>query len=973
MPDSDYNRLRKELEDAVAGEVRFDRLSRALYATDASIYEIVPAGVVMPRSIDDVSAIVKICRSHRMSMTPRGAGTGLTGGAVGPGVQIDFARHLNQVLHVDVEKQTVRVQPGVVLDELNAMLAPTGLHFAVDVATSSRATIGGMVANNSCGARSILYGRSVDHVLEMTTVMADGTVAVWDTRGLVRPGGTGTTNGRATAGAEELARVRKQYRNEVVARFPKVLRSNGGYGLDRLVAAAPELNPVSVLSGSEGTLCFITECLLNLTPLPRAKALLVIHYAELMDALASVPPILERRPAAIELVDRMIIQAARSNPAMAERSRFIEGDPSALLVVEYFGDTPDELARRISEIEAELKADGRPYACVRLDDATRQADMWEVRKAGLGLLMSRPGDLQPYAFIEDASVDAARLHDYIHRLNELLRECGIEEVGHYAHASVGCLHVRPVLNLKKAADIERMRRIADGVSSLVVEFGGTMTGEHGDGIVRSTWLEKLYGPTVLQAFREIKDVFDPDRLMNPGKIVDPYPMVENLRYGDGFTTTDVKTFLDFDAYRSLDGGDSGMAGLAAMCSGVGQCRQRLVGTMCPSYRATGDEMHTTRARANALRLALSDRTLIRGLDDPVVGDVLDLCLSCKACKTECPTGVDIGKLKAEYLSYRNQRVGASQRSRMVADSVRLAKWGSRLAPLSNWIIQSLPVRILMEKRFGFDRRVPPPAYTRRTFRHWMRKHERETTDRHAPRGPVVYFCDTWTNHHTPNVGIAVVQLLEAAGFRVVVPETECCGRPQISKGFLAEAQGMAERNVARLIEYADLRTPIVGSEPSCVSTLVDEYPQFVRTDDARRVAACTQTVENFLARLLRDEPGALRFDHRKLKLLYHGHCHQKALFGTTDAVALLNTVPGFDASEIPSGCCGMAGAFGHEVEHYDVAKAVGEDVLFPAVRERGDAQIAVSGFSCRHQVEHHTGAPVRHLVEFLADAVARER
>ncbi len=969
MSNTDHTQLHTELTDAVSGNVRFDRLTRALYATDGSIYEIVPAGVVMPRTTDDVVATVNVCRSHRVSMTPRGAGTGLTGGAVGPGVQIDFSRHMNRVLHIDTDARTVRVQPGVVLDELNAKLAPLGFQFAVDVATSSRATIGGMVANNSCGARSILYGRSVDHVLEMTTVLADGTVAVWSTQGLVRTDGTGTANGRATAGADELVRVRKQYRNEIVARYPNVLRSNGGYGLDRLVAAAPDLNPIAVLSGSEGTLGFITDCLLKLTPLPQAKTLLVIHYAELMDALASVPPILEHQPAAIELVDRMILAAARSNPAMAARSRFIEGDPAALLVVEFFGDDLSDLTRRMNDLQSRLGADGRPYAYVHLVEPARQADMWEVRKSGLGLLMSRPGDPQPYAFIEDASVDPARLHDYIRRLNDLLRREGITEVGHYAHASVGCLHVRPVLNLRKGADIDRMHRIADGVSSLVLEFGGTMTGEHGDGIVRSTWLEKLYGVNILQAFREIKSAFDPNRLMNPGKIVDPWPMVENLRYGDGFTAQQVKTYLDFDAYRGLDGGETGMAGLAGMCSGVGQCRQRLVGTMCPSYRATGDERDTTRARANALRLALSNRNLIRGLDDPVIGEVLDLCLSCKACKTECPTGVDIAKLKAEYLSYRNQTVGADKRSRMVADSIRVAKWGSRLAPLSNWVLRSRPARILMERLYGFDRRVPLPRYVRRTFRHWMRRHVRSTAPRHAARGPIVYFCDTWTNHHTPNVGIAVVRLLEAAGFRVIVPETECCGRPLISKGFLAEAQGMAERNIARLLEFADVNTPIVGSEPSCVSTLVDEYPQFVRSLDARRVAACTQTVECFLAKLLADEPNTLRFNQSELTLLYHGHCHQKALFGTADAMALLGAVPGYDAREIPSGCCGMAGVFGHEVEHYDVAKAVGEDVLFPAVRGRGDAQIAVSGFSCRHQVEHHTGATARHLLEYLADAL----
>jgi len=960
MPDSPPAALRETLARTVRGDVRFDKLTRAIYATDASIYQMTPLGVVMPKSADDVVATVRACREHGVSITPRGAGTGLTGAAVGPGMQIDFSRHMNRILNIDTKARTVRVQPGVGLDELNAELGRLGFQFAVDVATSSRATLGGMAANNSCGAHSILYGRTVDQILEMTTILSDGSVAVWNRRGLAD--GSATAGSLAGGAMDVLTRVGKEYRGEILDRYPKVLRSNGGYALDRLIAQAPEMNPIGLLSGSEGTLCLITEVLLQLTPLPKAKGLLVLHFHELMEALACVAPLLDHKPAAVELVDKLILDAARTNPIMAARANvFLEGDPTALIIVELFDDDPATLNARLDRLEAELKAKRTGYACVRLTDA-RQNDVWEVRKAGFGLLMSRPGDEQAYEFVEDASVGADKLFDYIDRVHEVFAREGVTESAHYAHASVGLLHVRPVLNLKKGSDVARMRRIADGISSLVLEFGGAMTGEHGDGIIRSEWIAKMYGPTIVRAFREIKNAFDPNGILNPGKIVDPWPMTENLRYGEGYETTPVKTYLDFDTY-------GGMAGLAGMCSGVGQCRQRLVGTMCPSYRATGEEMHSTRARANALRIALSNRGLIDGLDDPVIGEVLDLCLSCKACKTECPTGTDIAKLKAEYLSYRNQKVGVPARSRMVANSIHLAKWGSRFAPISNWVARSWPARVLFEKLYGFDRRIPMPAYARRTFRHWWRRHVKTVNNRPAPRGRIVYFSDTWTNYYTPAVGIAVVKLLEAAGFSVVVPETECCGRPLISKGLLAEVKGMAERNVARLTPFADLGIPIVGSEPSCVSTLVDEYPQFVRTADARNVAKCTHMVENFLANLLEKEPQAIRFRTQSLQVLYHGHCHQKALFGTANAVRLLKSVPGLDGKEIPSGCCGMAGSFGHEVDHYDVAKAVGEDVLFPTVRARGDAKIAVSGFSCRHQIEHHTGTPVRHLLEYLADAV----
>ncbi|MCK4341240.1 MAG: FAD-binding protein [Phycisphaerae bacterium] len=954
MEKVDVASLRDELAAATRGEVRFDNLTRALYATDASIYEIVPLGVVIPRDANDVAATVNVCRRHGVPVIPRGAATGLTGGAVGEGVQIDFSKYMNAILHVAPDARTARVQPGVVLDELNAELAARGLHFAPDVATGNRATFGGMIANNSCGARSILYGRTGDHLLELTTVLADGSTAVWGTRGLLHGGE------RAKQAESELARVRHAYREDVEARYPKVLRSNGGYGLDRLCKSSTVLNPISVLSGSEGTLGLVTEALVKLTPLPKAKALLVVHFDDLMRCLEAVPAIMDGRPAAVELINKMILDAARSHPAMIPRMKFVEGEPAASLVIEFLADDPVELAGRMNAVRAMLTAKSHGYAQVLVTDPSAQADVWEVRKAGLGLLMSRPGDRQPYAFIEDASVGPERLPAYIERLAAFLKAEGIEETGYYAHAGAGCLHVRPVLNLKKVADVERMRRIAAGVVDLMVEFGGSLTSEHGDGILRSCWLEKMYGPRIIQAFREIKQAFDPAGLLNPGKIVDPLPMTENLRFGPGFESIQVRTHLDFAAH-------GGLAGLAGMCSGIGQCRQRLSGTMCPSYRATGDERDTPRARANALRIALSQRELLAGLDDPALAEVMELCLSCKACKSECPTGVDVTSLKAEWLSHRNRREGVPKRSRLVAASARLARWGCRFAPVSNWIMQSRPLRAFMEHRYGLDRRMPPPKFARQTFRQWFRKHKRAVHGRETPRGPIVYFVDTWTNYYVPSVGRAVVALLEAAGFEVEVPRTECCGRPLLSKGLLDEVQALAEHNVSCLMRFAGTGTPIVGSEPSCVSTLVDEYPSLLRSAEARAVAAATQTVASFLAKLLEREPEALRFNASKRKILYHGHCHTKALFGTAAAISLLSAPPGFEVGEIPSGCCGMAGSFGHEVEHYDVAQAIGEEVLFPAVRGRGDAEIAVSGFSCRHQIEHHTGVRAKHLLEYLAD------
>ncbi len=1099
----DFVALARELPGAIAGELRTDRLARALYATDASIYEIVPDGVIFPKSVADVIATVKLCARHGVPLTARGAGTGLAGGAVNRGLQLDCSRHLDRILGIDPQTRTARVEPGVILDQLNAEAKRFGLQFAPDVATSSRATIGGMIANNSCGAHSILYGRTVDHVLGVDVVLADGSTCTWGNgsqpsafsfQPLTQSGAKGQPDGggrddHSTAGTEPdryldaapagrveaslhspdnqlarqcdavLAGIVRDYADEIVARFPKVLRSNGGYALDRLrvtvltggqdarpalqdarstlqdARPTPGVNTETIICGSEGTLGIIVGATLRLIPLPRHKALLIVQFEDVLSALQAVCPILEHRPAAVELIDDLILDATKNNPTMARKRWFIDrelgpsnpaeehadansrrhgtrhvsdGEPKAILVCEMFDDDEGQLGQRLRALEADLKTRTAGIGYRLVVDPAQQADVWDVRKSGLGLLMSRPGDRQPYAFIEDTAVDPARLPEYIRRLDQLLAEEGVEQTGHYAHASVGCLHVRPVLNLKERKDIERMRRIAERVSSLVLEFGGTMNGEHGDGIVCSVWLEKMYGPRIVEAFRKIKQTFDPQGIFNPGKIVDPLPLAANLRYGEGFESQQPATVLDFAVH-------GGMAGLAGMCTGVGLCRQRFAGTMCPSYMATGDETHTTRARANALRVALSNRGLLDGLADPALDEVMDLCLSCKACRTECPTGVDMSRLKAEWLAHRNERVGVPRRSRLIASSIDMARWGCHFAPLSNWVMQSRAVRVMMEHVFGLDRRMPPPRFAHPTFRQWFAGRIGNGVRNLLPEGPsgrsaqkvpdtfskvlgagdsrrpqVVYFADTWTNFYEPQVGRAAVKVLEAMGFEVIVPPTVCCGRPLISKGLLRDAVKLAETNVAVLGPYADRGIPIVGTEPSCVSVLLDELPQLVRSPassmaaqsrghaTACRIAACATTIETFVAGELRKNPDALHFraaapesipSSARPKLLYHGHCHQKALTGTADAIALLAACTHGGAAEIDSGCCGMAGAFGHEVEHYDVARAVGEQRLFPAIRARGEAGVAVSGFSCRHHIAHHTGVPARHVIEYVADAM----
>ncbi|MFO0837965.1 MAG: FAD-linked oxidase C-terminal domain-containing protein [Phycisphaerae bacterium] len=1036
--------LAAELERSIAGEVRFDRLARAIYASDASIYEIIPAGVVMPRDVQDVITLVRTCAAHGVPIVPRGAGTGIAGGAIGEGVIVDFSRYMTRIGPIEAAAGTVTVEPGAVLDDLNAAATPLGLHFPADVATSSRATLGGMIANNSCGSHSVYYGRTVDYVDELTVVLSDGSVRTWKhaayddlpperaaahktgdlepqstspspasplglgnvrpdqaaterkrgvqqawipysplpfSRGSIRPRGESLTEAREDAILSDLDRIRHEYRDDVLARYPRVMRRNGGYALDRLMMSA-DLNPATLLIGSEGTLGLVVSAKLRLFPLPRSKALIVLHFASVLDALAATPRALSHRPAAVELVDDIILRAGGPQIPTFLREKFLVGDPRAILVVELYDDDDTLLRRRMRELEADICAAGIGQPARVVFDAAGQAAVWNLRNKGFGLLMSRPGDVHPLEFIEDAAVEPSRLRDYIEELDAIIAEEGVGEVGHYAHASVGVIHVRPTLNLRQPADRVRMRRIAERTCELVLKYGGAMTGEHGDGIVRSEWLERMYGPRLAQAFREVKRAFDPNGLFNLRKIVDPLPMDQRLRAERAPIRLPIQTRLDFSAH-------GGMAGLAAMCSGVGQCRQKLVGTMCPSYMATLDERHTTRARALALRAALSDQGLLSGLDDPALDEAMDLCLSCKACKTECPTAVDMARLKAEWLSARNRTRGASLSARILAAASTAARLGSLWPALANAIAQSKWTRAMLDRCLGIDRRLAPPRFASRTFRAWFETSWAQRASRSpgveissrqdarfpqscaaVSRGRVIYFVDTWMNHYWPQVGVAAVRLLEAAGFEVLAPRLACCGRPLISKGFLDEAAKLAERNVETLQELIDGDTWLVGSEPSCILTFVDEAPQLVRTQAARRIAARTMTVEQLLARVIREDSKALPWRRSPTsRVLYHGHCHQKALAGTADAMALLGAIPGLAASEINSGCCGMAGSFGHEKDHYEIARAVGEQRLFPAVRNRAEATIAVSGFSCREQISHHIGVDARHLLEVAAAAL----
>jgi len=756
----------------------------------------------------------------------------------------------------------------------------------------------------------------------------------------------------------EIRRLVDQHADEIRARYPKLMRRVSGYNLDEFVKSQPfGLHRLAV--GSEGTLVAVVEMKMRLVQRPKFTALDVIHYDDLQAALESSVDLLTTGPYAVEVTDKMILDLARENIEQRARMWFVQGDPQAIMIVEYSGDSEAEVRAKIEALES-LRARKRiGYAAYIAYDAVEQQSIWKLRKAGLGLLLGTKGDRKPIAFVEDTAVDPARLGPFIDRFRGVLDRHGAR-AGYYGHCSVGCLHIRPLINLKDAGEIRKMKAIAEEITALVMEFGGGLSGEHGDGRARSPFNETLYGPRLYDAFRQVKRTFDPKGILNPGNIVDAPPMTEHLRYGPDYRAWEPETLLDFS-------GLGGFAGAVEMCNGIGVCRKKLEGTMCPSYMATLDEEHSTRGRANALRAVLSGKVPRSEFTGRRLYEVLDLCLECKACKAECPANVDMAKIKYEFLAHYYRVNGLPLRNRLFGRIHTLARIGSALAPISNWIARSAPHRWLLERVAGIDRRRPLPAFAARSFEAWFR---RRTPEGQGTRGEVVLFHDTFNTYQTPGVAIAATRLLEGLGYRVVLANRGCCGRPLISKGMLDEARALAADNVARLARQTRQGQAIVGLEPSCLLTLRDEYPELVRTDDARLVARQSLLLEEFIQRewAKGERP---RVDAKGQRVLLHGHCHQKALVGTAPTVAALKAV-GYEVTEVDAGCCGMAGSFGFEAEHYDLSIKIAERRLAPAVRGAGpEVAVCAPGISCRQQVEHTTGRAAKHPAELLWEALAR--
>jgi FAD/FMN-containing dehydrogenase/Fe-S oxidoreductase len=969
--------LQQALDRELDGEVLFDDYTRHLFSRDASMYAITPVGVVAPRHAGDVEAAVRIAGEHGVPVLPRGGGTSLAGQTVGEALVLDLSRHMSTIVELDPEARTARVQPGVVQDQLNRVAAAHGLLFGPDTSTSNRATLGGMIGNNSAGSGSVRYGMTIDHVRELDVVLSDASTARFgpvDEAERARRATVDTLEGRLY---RELPALVDAHRDAIATGFPKFWRRAGGYRLDRL---ADSFDLARFVVGSEGTLVVTTEAVVGLVPKPSRTVIGVGHFRSTQAAINATEDALSCEPAAVELLDRTILDLSRSKLEYATLGSILHDDPDALLFVSFSGDDAGELSGQLDRLTALWERHGHGYHTLRAETAAQQAALLKVRKAGLGLLMAASsGANRPAAFVEDTAVDPARLAEYSERFAKVLERHGMR-AGFYGHASVGCLHVRPFVDLSRPEEIAKMRAVAEEVRDLVAEFGGANSSEHGDGLARSEFNRHLFGDELYEAMRRVKEIFDPNDRMNPGKIVDAPAMTDNLREPALPPAGPLTTMLDLTV---VAGGQHGMRGAADRCMNIGLCRKDDVGVMCPSYMATHREEDSTRGRANALVKALSDPDPRAALGDERLHEVLDLCLMCKACKSECPLSVDMATLKAEALHHKHETKGIPLRSRVFAGIRGLNRLGAASAPMSNLPNRVPALRKLFARAIGIAPQRALPTFAQETLMTWF--HSREVQERHVAvpqvqergvpelrsRGPLTFLGDSFTSFTEPAIGIAAIELLELAGWDVRLESGGCCGRAAFSKGMLDQAKRQASGLVDAL---AGTEGPIAGVEPSCVLTLGDEHRALLGADDPRvaDVAGRARLVDELLVEAIDDGALTLREDawpagHR---ILYHGHCHQKAEVGTAATVALLRRIPGAEVVEVDAGCCGMAGSFGFEAEHYEVSMQVGEDRLFPAVRAEPDGTvIAATGVSCRQQIAHGTTRRAHHPVELIRAAL----
>lgn len=949
--------LAAKLRRNIAGEVLVNSFDRGRYSTDASIYQIEPLAAILPRSNEDVEAARAIGQEAGISLLPRGGGTSQGGQTVGQSLVLDFSKHMNAITDFDEAEQTVWVQPGVILDQLNHWLKPKGLFYPVDISTGSRATLGGMAGNNACGARSIRYGIMVDNVLAIDALLADGTIAEFsdvpgNLAGLDR-------DGRYAELVQSVRSIADRYHHAIDTGFPKVQRRVGGYNLDRIDPAGH--NMASILIGSEGTLAIFRRLKLKLQRLPAKKVLGVCHFPSFHDAMLATKTLVELAPSAVELVDRNIIELGRKIPAYRPLiDRFVRGEPDAILLVEFAGDEEEPLHRSLLALDQTMADLGFQEAVLPVTKPEQQTQIWDVRKAGLNIVMSMKGDGKPVSFIEDCAVPLEHLADYTAALTNVFTRHGTTATW-YAHASVGTLHVRPILNLKQEKDVKALRAIAEEAMDLVKRYKGSHSGEHGDGLVRSEFHEKMFGSDLVHAFENVKQKFDPGQTLNPGKIVNATKMDDRhlFRFKPDYQPMPIETGLDWSAW-------GGFSGAAEMCNNNGACRKATGGVMCPSFRITSDERHVTRGRANTLRLALSGQLGPDALTSEDMADSLDLCVSCKACRRECPTGIDMAAMKIEVLHQRQKKFGLTLKDRLIGHLPRYAPYAQRIRRLLH-ARDSLPgLALLGELGLGISAKRSLPRWHESPFLP-------ETTDVSNAIGnqDVVLFADTFTTWFEPDNARAAERVLSALGYRVLHPKTEgrplCCGRTYLASGMIEQAREEAMRLLQTLMPFVERGVPIIGLEPSCLLTLKDEIGVLLDHPKIADLAEAAHLFETFLAANLDAKDLTRSFKALPWEqALVHGHCHQKAFAMMGEVSTCLDWIPSLEHEVIESSCCGMAGAFGYNAQHYSASINMAEQSLLPAVRAAGASTVIVAdGTSCRHQIKDGSGIEAFHVARLL--------
>lgn len=947
----------EELQNSIEGDLYSDDITRHIYSVDASIFEVVPQAVVLPKHLDDIVQIVKTSKKYNMPITPRGAATGITGACLGEGIIVDTSKYLNKIIEINYEEEYAICEPGVIQDNLNRTLEKEGYRLGPDTSTGNRATLGGMVANNSAGAHSLIYGKMVDHVESIELVLSSGEILQCAPKTIDEQEHLTLLNNSEGHIYREIIRIKSEYRNEIEKNFPKIPRRVSGYNLDELLKS-DNLNLSKLICGSEGTFGIITKIRVKICKRPTFTGLCLLFFDQLNESFKHVPELLKYRPSAIEMIDHRIIEMGKSSPSMKNKLDWLKGTPEAIFAVEFSGENLADLEARIGKFANEMHYRQVGYSQLVLIDKNEIQNVWAIRKSGLGLLLSKHTYSRSYAFVEDVSVAPDKLASFMEKFIQCLKNHG-KEAGIYGHVGSGAMHIRPYIDLRDAAEIKTMKSIMEEVTELLVEYGGALSGEHGDGYIRSWLNEKLFGKTIYRAFKELKQAFDPDNRMNPNKIVNGLPIKDNLRMSPEIIQHKIKTFLDFRK-------EGGFELAVDMCNGNASCRKS-EGLMCPSFQATGEEYHTTRARAQTLRAIINGRLKPEEFTGQGLHDVLDLCLECKGCKTECPSEVDMAKMKSEFLYHYHKKHGLALRDRLFAHIGTISRFMSIFPKIVNRMNQSASVKFLLSK-IGITPHRDLPELAQNCF---SKAYSRNVKNR--SKNNVVLFNDTYNEYNTPSIGLATCRILNDFGYDVEVAARNCCGRPMLSKGLLEEAQRNALKVINTLYPYAQKGLSIIVLEPSCLSAINEDYKGLLGQLEGdivtkmEEVAQASLSLEDFLFEEFYTKNHLPPKTKTSFNLIaYHSHCHQKALYDTEKTKKVLQALTDAKIEEITSGCCGMAGSFGYESEHYEISLKIGELKLFPYIKTCDKYTLLIaSGTSCRSQIQHGTHQRAYHLAEAI--------